>query len=86
MAGCPVYRSDMSTILGPLSGTQAKLKFLDGDYEVIAHGDVVLCAVTGQAIPLGDLRYWSVDRQEAYADSEAAHTAYESATRNGEAF
>ncbi|HKG81625.1 MAG TPA: DUF2093 domain-containing protein, partial [Beijerinckiaceae bacterium] len=29
------------------------------------------CAVTGEAIPLDQLRYWSVERQEAYASPEA---------------
>jgi len=31
----------------------------------------VRCAVTGVAIPLEELRYWSVDLQEAYATPEA---------------
>ena len=30
------------------------------------------CAVTGAPIPLDELRYWSVDLQEAYASTEAA--------------
>ena len=29
----------------------------------------MLCAVTGQAIVLEDLRYWSVARQEAYVNA-----------------
>ncbi|MGI9511433.1 MAG: DUF2093 domain-containing protein, partial [Anderseniella sp.] len=32
----------------------------------------VRCAVTNQAIRLDDLRYWSVDRQEAYASADIA--------------
>jgi hypothetical protein len=32
----------------------------------------VLCAVTGEAIPLAELRYWSAERQEAYASCEIA--------------
>ncbi|MEM9842318.1 MAG: DUF2093 domain-containing protein, partial [Pseudomonadota bacterium] len=31
-----------------------------------------ICAVTGRKIPLAALRYWSVDRQEAYIDAAAA--------------
>jgi hypothetical protein len=31
----------------------------------------VRCAVTGAEIPLEELRYWSVDLQEAYASPEA---------------
>jgi hypothetical protein len=30
----------------------------------------VRCAVTGDAIPLDELRYWSVARQEAYRSAE----------------
>ncbi len=29
------------------------------------------CAVTGRRIPLEDLKYWSAERQEAYADAHA---------------
>ena len=29
-------------------------------------------AVTGVQIPLHELRYWSVERQEAYVDAEAS--------------
>jgi hypothetical protein len=32
-------------------------------------GDFVRCAVTGNAIPLDELRYWSVELQEAYLDA-----------------
>ena len=47
---------------------EAKLRFLDGDYEVLVPGAYVVCAVTGTQIPLEALRYWSVDLQEAYAN------------------
>ena len=51
-------------------GGEAKIKFLDGDFEVMMPGAFVRCAITGKEIALDDLRYWSVDRQEAYADAE----------------
>ncbi len=51
--------------------TEARLQYLDGDYRVIAPGSYVLCAVTGARIPLDELKYWSVDRQEAYATPDA---------------
>ncbi len=51
---------------------EARLRYLDSDYQVVVPGSHVTCAVTGQRIPLSDLRYWSVDRQEAYADAEAS--------------
>ena len=50
---------------------EAELKYLDGDFRVISPGAYVRCAVTGAKIPLEDLKYWSVDRQEAYATPEA---------------
>ncbi len=53
-------------------GGEAKLKYLDGDFEVMMPGAFVLCAVTGKEIALDDLRYWSVDRQEAYADADVS--------------
>lgn len=48
----------------------AKLQYLPGTYRMVSAGDHVLCAVTGEEIPLDDLRYWSVARQEAYASAE----------------
>jgi len=51
---------------------EARLRYLDSDYQVVVPGAYVTCAVTGQRIPLSELRYWSVDRQEAYADVEAS--------------
>lgn len=50
---------------------EARLEFLDGDFRVITPGAYVVCAVTGEHIPLDELKYWSVDRQEAYASPEA---------------
>ena len=49
---------------------EARLRYLDGDYEVLQPGAYVVCAVTGTHIPLDALRYWSVDLQEAYATPE----------------
>ena len=51
---------------------EARLRYLDSDYQVVVPGPHVRCAVTGQRIPLSELRYWSVDRQEAYADAAAS--------------
>ena len=49
---------------------EARLRFLDGEFQVITAGDFVRCAVTGEPIMLPDLRYWSVELQEAYASAE----------------
>lgn len=56
----------------PIAASEAKVHFLDGDYRVLQPGLFVLCGVTGARIALDELRYWSVDRQEAYADPAAA--------------
>ena len=50
--------------------SQAVLRYLDGDFEIVKHGGFVLCAVTGAQIPLDELKYWSVTRQEAYATGQ----------------
>ena len=53
-------------------GKAARLHYMDGTFRVLSPGDHVLCAVTGVPIPLDQLRYWSVARQEAYATAEAS--------------
>lgn len=55
----------------PAEANEAKVEFLDGDFRIIRPGAFVRCAVTGEPIPLDELRYWSVDRQEAYASPAA---------------
>ena len=52
--------------------SEARLHYLDGEYEIIVPGAYVVCAVTGTHIPLDALRYWSVDLQEAYASPAIA--------------
>jgi len=56
----------------PPAGTEAQVRYLDGDFRVLRPGSFVRCAVTGTPIPLDELRYWSVDLQEAYSSTEAA--------------
>ena len=55
---------------------EAKVKFLNGEFQVLSPGDFVRCAVTGETIMLPDLRYWSVELQEAYASPEASMQRY----------
>jgi hypothetical protein len=54
------------------AGRAARLHYLPGTFRVLSNGDHVICAVTGTRIPLHDLRYWSVERQEAYVDADAS--------------
>jgi hypothetical protein len=53
----------------------ARLHYMANGFRLLSPGDHVLCAVTGKAIPLDELRYWSVIRQEAYASAEISTQA-----------
>ena len=55
---------------------EAKVKYLDCEVQVLTPGDFVRCAVTGRNIPLDDLRYWSVELQEAYVDAASSLKRY----------
>lgn len=52
--------------------TPAKIKYCDNEFQVTSPGDFVLCAVTGKPIKLEQLKYWSVERQEAYLSADVA--------------
>ncbi|MFD1610527.1 DUF2093 domain-containing protein [Sphingomonas tabacisoli] len=53
----------------------ARLHYMANGFRVLSQGDHVVCAVSGEKIPLDALRYWSVVRQEAYATAEIATQA-----------
>lgn len=53
----------------------AKLHYMPYSFRVLSAGDHVICAMTGEKISLEDLRYWSIDRQEAYVDAAASTEA-----------
>ncbi|ODU21101.1 MAG: hypothetical protein ABS87_07845 [Sphingomonas sp. SCN 67-18] len=57
------------------NGKAARLHYMANGFRVLSHGDHVVCAVSGERIPLDLLRYWSVERQEAYATPEIATRA-----------
>ncbi|MCT7373854.1 DUF2093 domain-containing protein [Chelativorans salis] len=61
----------MNRFEGP-GGREARIRYLDGDFQVLTPGAFVRCAVTGEAIPLEELKYWSVARQEAYLNAETS--------------
>lgn len=50
----------------------ATLSYGPNGFRVLSPGHYVVCAVTGEAIPLETLRYWSAERQEPYASAEIA--------------
>lgn len=63
--------------------SEAQIRYLDGDYVVVKPGSFVRCAITGKPIPIDELSYWSVDRQEPYVDAAAAYQAYQRHGLNG---
>ena len=54
------------------SGGEAVLRYETPEVRVLKAGAFVRCAITGEAIPLDLLKYWSVERQEAYVDAVAS--------------
>ena len=62
-------------------GKLARLQYLPGTFRILSSGDHVICAVTKSRIPLQELRYWSVARQEPYATPEASLSAEQQASR-----
>ena len=67
----------------PTSGGEAKIRYDHADYQVLASGSFVRCAVTGQVIPLEELKYWNVERQEAYVDVAASLKRHEEQKKSG---
>jgi len=45
---------------------EAKLKYKSGSFDIVEHGDHVICAISGKKILLENLKYWNVKLQEAY--------------------
>lgn len=73
----PLERRDLARTKAPFMlrppnlGTEAVLEYTDSDFRVVRQGTFVRCGATGNPIQLEDLRYWSAERQEAYAGPEA---------------
>ena len=44
----------------------AKLKYMPNNFQIIEEGDYVICAISKKIIPLENLNYWNVEKQEAY--------------------
>ncbi|OCW57122.1 DUF2093 domain-containing protein [Hoeflea olei] len=64
----------MNRFEGP-GARPAKIRYLDGDFQILMPGSHVVCAMTGEIIPIDQLKYWSVERQEPYIDVKAAVAA-----------
>ena len=57
---------------------EAKLKYLDADFQILREGDFVRCAVTGDPISLDNLRYWNVEKQMAYKSAAESYADFTS--------
>ena len=53
----------------------ARLHYMANGFRVLTPRDHVTCAVSGERVPLEELRYWSVAKQEAYASAQIASEA-----------
>lgn len=53
-------------------GQEAKIRYLDGEFQILRNGSFVRCAVTGEPIRIEDLKYWSVEYQEPYLNAETS--------------
>lgn len=56
-------------------GRPAKLHYMANTFRILVAGDHVVCALSNERIPIDNLRYWSVARQEPYATAELATEA-----------
>ena len=59
---------------------EATLHYGSADFTIMESGGYVICAVTGEKIPLDHLRYWSHERQEPYIDAAASLKAFQKAS------
>ncbi len=51
---------------------EAKLRYLDADFQVLREGEFVRCGATGDPISVENLRYWNVAHQVPYRSADVA--------------
>ena len=56
-------------------GRTARLHYMANGFRVLVPGDHVICAVSGAPIPLDMLLYWSILKQEPFANAGIATKA-----------
>jgi len=54
---------------------EARLVYGDGTFKIVESGTYVICAKTKKRIPINELKYWSVEKQQAYFDAESSFKA-----------
>ena len=55
---------------------EAKLRYLDHEYDILVPGDFVRCAVTGDPIRIENLRYWSITQQVPFKSAKESFEHY----------
>lgn len=53
----------------------AKIHYDTPEIDILSPGSYVLCAVSGEPIPLNELKYWSAEFQEPYRSAVEATAA-----------
>ncbi|MBQ1499894.1 MAG: DUF2093 domain-containing protein [Sphingomonas sp.] len=53
----------------------AQIHYDTPEFDILRPGSYVLCAVSGEPIPLDQLKYWSAEFQEAYRSAVEATAA-----------
>lgn len=74
----PISRSSSRcppAMLMSFTNRPARLHYMANGFRVLTPGDHVICARSGAEIPIEELRYWDVGRQEAYATAQLASEA-----------
>ena len=64
-------------------GPEAVLRYGDNEVTILRQGLFVRCAVSGERIPLDELRYWNVDLQEAYRGPAEAQARWKQLKAEG---
>tara|TARA_B100001093_G_C25965658_1_gene650975 strand:+ start:272 stop:475 length:204 start_codon:yes stop_codon:yes gene_type:complete len=54
----------------------AKITLEHGSFHFIKNGDHVLCSITKEVIPIEELKYWNVEKQEVYLSPKIALQRY----------
>lgn len=67
--------------INPTAVQLASIKYTEADFQVLAPGTHVKCAISGKMIPLDELKYWNWQRQEAYVDADASLAAEQLAAK-----
>jgi hypothetical protein len=55
---------------------EARLRYLDHEFEVLSPGEFVRCGVSGDPISVDELRYWNIAQQMPFKTAEYSFQHY----------